>query len=179
MLGAAPCTAMVFVWSYLSDGDPAYTLVQVSINDLVILFAFAPIVSFLLKVGNINVPFDTLLFSVVIFVLFPLISAVIIRRYLISKKGIEWFNNVFLKEFSFVSTSGLLLTLIILFSFQGEVILNNYLHILLISIPLIIQTFFIFSIGYLWAYKWQLPHRIAAPASMIGASNFFELAELQ
>ncbi|WGS64332.1 ACR3 family arsenite efflux transporter [Marinitoga aeolica] len=176
LLGAAPCTAMVFVWSYLSDGDPAYTLVQVAINDLVILFAFAPIVSFLLKVGNVDVPFDTLLFSVIIFVLFPLIAAIITRRYIINKKGIEWFNNVFLKEFSVVSTIGLLLTLIILFSFQGEVILNNYLHILLIAVPLIIQTFFIFSIGYFWAYKWKLPHRIAAPASMIGASNFFELA---
>ncbi|WP_129409752.1 ACR3 family arsenite efflux transporter [Marinitoga lauensis] len=176
LLGAAPCTAMVFVWSYLSDGDPAYTLVQVAVNDLIILFAFAPIVSFLLKVGNVDVPFDTLLFSVIIFVLIPLIAAVITRKYLINKKGLEWFNNVFLKEFSVVSTIGLLLTLIILFSFQGEVILNNYFHILLISVPLIIQTFFIFSIGYLWAYKWKLPHEIAAPASMIGASNFFELA---
>lgn len=176
LLGAAPCTAMVFVWSYLSDGDPAYTLVQVAINDLVILFAFAPIVSFLLKVGNVDVPFDTLLFSVIIFVLFPLIAAIITRRYVINKKGIEWFNNIFLKEFSVVSTIGLLLTLIILFSFQGEVILNNYLHILLIAVPLIIQTFFIFSIGYLWSYKWKLPYRVAAPASMIGASNFFELA---
>jgi ACR3 family arsenite transporter len=176
LLGAAPCTAMVFVWSYLSDGDPAYTLVQVAINDLIILFAFAPIVSFLLKVGSVDVPFDTLLFSVIIFVLFPLIAAVITRRYLINKKGIEWFNNVFLKEFSIISTIGLLLTLIILFSFQGEVILNNYFHIFLIAIPLIIQTFFIFAIGYFWAYKWKLPHNIAAPAAMIGASNFFELS---
>lgn len=176
LLGAAPCTAMVFVWSYLSDGDPAYTLVQVAINDLIILFAFAPIVSFLLKVGNVDVPFDTLLFSVIIFVLIPLIAAIITRRYLINKKGIEWFNDVFLKEFSVISTMGLLLTLIILFSFQGEVILNNYFHIALISIPLIIQTFFIFTIGYFWAYKWKLPHNVAAPASMIGASNFFELA---
>jgi ACR3 family arsenite transporter len=167
---------MVFVWSYLSDGDPAYTLVQVAINDLIILFAFAPIVSFLLKVGSVDVPFDTLLFSVIIFVLFPLIAAVITRRYLINKKGIEWFNNVFLKEFSIISTIGLLLTLIILFSFQGEVILNNYFHIFLIAIPLIIQTFFIFAIGYFWAYKWKLPHNIAAPAAMIGASNFFELS---
>ncbi|KLO22224.1 MULTISPECIES: ACR3 family arsenite efflux transporter [unclassified Marinitoga] len=176
LLGAAPCTAMVFVWSYLSDGDPAYTLVQVAINDIIILFAFAPIVSFLLKVGNVNVPFNTLILSVVFFVLFPLIIAVLTRKHLIKKRGLEWFNKIFLKEISIISPIGLLITLIILFSFQGKIILNNYFHILLISIPLIIQTFFIFSIGYFWAYKWNLSHKIAAPAAMIGASNFFELA---
>jgi ACR3 family arsenite transporter len=176
LLGAAPCTAMVFVWSYLTNGDALYTLVQVAINDLVILFAFAPIVSFLLKVGNITVPFKTLIFSVVIFVLIPLIVAIITRHYVIKNKGKEYLERKFIPKFSTISIIGLLLTLILLFSFQGETIEKNFIHILLISIPLIIQTFLIFTIGYFWAYFWKVPHSIAAPAAMIGASNFFELA---
>lgn len=176
LLGAAPCTAMVFVWSYLTNGNPAYTLVQVAINDLVILVAFIPIVSFLLGVSGIEIPWNTLLLSVVLFVVIPLVSAVITRKMVIKQKGIDYFNNVFLKKFTSTTITGLLLTLIIIFSFQGDVILNKPFNIFLIAIPLIIQTFFIFFIAYGWAYKWKLPHNIAAPAAMIGASNFFELS---
>lgn len=176
LLGAAPCTAMVFVWSHLTKGNPAYTLVQVAINDLIILVAFLPIVSFLLGVTGISIPWNTLLFSVVLFVVIPLFSAMLTRRLVIRNKGLDFFENVFLKRFTSTTISGLLLTLIIIFSFQGDVILNNPANILLIAIPLIIQTFFIFFIAYGWAFKWKLPHDIAAPAAMIGASNFFELS---
>jgi ACR3 family arsenite transporter len=176
LLGAAPCTAMVFVWSHLTSGNPAYTLVQVAINDLVILIAFIPIVTFLLGVSGIAIPWNTLLLSVILFVVIPLVSAMLTRRFVIRHKGIEFFENIFLKRFTSTTISGLLLTLIIIFSFQGDVILNNPLSILLIAIPLIIQTFFIFFIAYGWAFKWKLTHDIAAPASMIGASNFFELS---
>jgi len=176
LLGAAPCTAMVFVWSHLTKGDPAYTLVQVAINDLVILIAFIPIVTFLLGVSGIAIPWDTLLLSVVLFVVIPLVLAMLTRKVVIRIKGIEHFETVFLKRFTSTTISGLLLTLIIIFSFQGEVILKNPLSILLIAIPLIIQTFLIFFIAYGWAFKWKLPHNIAAPAAMIGASNFFELS---
>lgn len=176
LLGAAPCTAMVFVWSHLTKGDPAYTLVQVAVNDLILLLAFTPIVAFLLGVSNVAVPYDTLFLSVVLFVVIPLAGGYFSRKYIIKSKGLDYFENEFLKKFSNVTIIGLLLTLIIIFSFQGEVILNNPLHIALIAIPLIIQTFFIFIIAYGWAKVWKLPHNIAAPASMIGASNFFELA---
>jgi ACR3 family arsenite transporter len=167
---------MVFVWSHLTSGNPAYTLVQVAINDLVILIAFIPIVTFLLGVSGIAIPWNTLLLSVILFVVIPLVSAMLTRRFVIRHKGIEFFENIFLKRFTSTTISGLLLTLIIIFSFQGDVILNNPLSILLIAIPLIIQTFFIFFIAYGWAFKWKLTHDIAAPASMIGASNFFELS---
>lgn len=176
LLGAAPCTAMVFVWSHLTKGNPAYTLVQVAINDLIILIAFVPIVSFLLGVSGIAIPWNTLLLSVVLFVVIPLVSAMITRRFVIRHKGLVFFENVFLKKFTSTTISGLLLTLIIIFSFQGDVILKSPANILLIAIPLIIQTFLIFFIAYGWAYKWKLPHDIAAPAAMIGASNFFELS---
>lgn len=176
LLGAAPCTAMVFVWSYLTKGDPAHTLVQVSINDLVILVAFVPIVKFLLGVNQISVPYDTLIYSVVFFVVIPLTAGYISRVQLLKRKGQEWFENVFLKFFKPITVIGLLLTLIILFAFQGRIILDNPFHILLIAVPLTIQTYFIFGIGYLWCKLWKLPHKIASPASMIGASNFFELA---
>ncbi|MDO7787008.1 ACR3 family arsenite efflux transporter [Desulforamulus aquiferis] len=176
LLGAAPCTAMVFVWSHLTKGNPAYTLVQVAINDLILLFAFAPIVMFLLGVSNVIVPYDTLFISVILFVVIPLTAGYLSRNYIIKNKGREYFDNVFIKKFDNITIFGLLLTLIILFSFQGDVIINNPIHIVLIAIPLIIQTFFIFMIAYGWAKAWNLPHDIAAPASMIGASNFFELA---
>jgi ACR3 family arsenite transporter len=176
LLGAAPCTAMVFVWSHLTDGDPAYTLVQVAVNDLILLFAFTPIVAFLLGVSDVIVPYDTLLLSVVLFVVIPLAGGYISRKYIVKNKGIDYFENVFLKKFDNITIIGLLLTLVIIFSFQGEVIMNNPLHIGLIAVPLIIQTFLIFIIAYGWAKVWKLPHNIAAPASMIGASNFFELA---
>lgn len=176
LLGAAPCTAMVFVWSYLTNGDAAYTLVQVAVNDLIILVAYAPIVAFLLGVGGVSIPWDTLLLSVGLFVVIPLTAGVITRIMVIRRKGVEYFNNVFIKKFDNYTMGGLLLTLIILFSFQGETILNNPLHILLIAVPLVLQTFLIFFVAYGWAKWWKLPHNIAAPAAMIGASNFFELA---
>lgn len=176
LLGAAPCTAMVFVWSHLSDGDPGYTVVQVAINDLVILVAFTPIVAFLLGVSDIRVPWDTLLLSVVLFVVTPLSAGAFTRSRLIKRRGKEWFENVFIRKFEGITEGGLLLTLIILFAFQGETILNNPLAIALIAVPLIIQTYFIFAIGYGWAKAWKIPYAIAAPAGMIGASNFFELA---
>ncbi len=176
LLGAAPCTAMVFVWSYLSKGNAAYTLVQVAVNDLIILVAFVPIVGFLLGIGGVAIPWDTLILSVVLFVVIPLVAAVITRMYVVRKKGIEYYNNVFVNKFSSWTIIGLLLTLIILFSFQGQTILSNPMHILLIAVPLIIQTIVIFFIAYGWAKTWNLPYSIAAPAGLIGASNFFELA---
>lgn len=176
LLGAAPCTAMVFVWSYLTKGDAAYTLVQVAVNDLLILVIFAPTVAFLLGMGGISIPWDTLILSVILFVVIPLATGVITRRAVISKKGDDYFNNVFVKKFDNSTIIGLLLTLIILFSFQGETILANPIHILLITVPLVLQTFFIFFIAYGWAKVSKLPHNIAAPAGMIGASNFFELS---
>lgn len=176
LLGAAPCTAMVFVWSHLTKGDAAYTLVQVAINDLIILVAFAPIVGLLLEVGGVSIPWNTLLLSVVLFVVIPLIAGIITRYVVIKKRGREYFENIFVEKFNSITTIGLLLTLIILFSFQGDVIMENPFHILLIAVPLTIQTFLIFFIAYRWAKGWKLPHSIASPAGMIGASNFFELA---
>lgn len=176
LLGAAPCTAMVFVWSYLTKGDAAYTLVQVAVNDLIILVAFAPIVAFLLGVGGVEIPWDTLLLSVVLFVVIPLSAGIITRLIIVKRRGIDYFNNIFVKKFDNFTVGGLLLTLIILFSFQGEAILNNPLHILLIAIPLIIQTVLIFFVAYGWSKVWKLPHNVAAPVGMIGASNFFELS---
>lgn len=176
LLGAAPCTAMVFVWSHLSDGDAGYTVVQVAVNDLVILFAFTPIVAFLLGVSDVHVPWDTLLLSVVLFVVIPLGLGAITRSRLIRRRGKEWFEGVFLKKFDGITEAGLLLTLVILFAFQGRVILANPLAIVLIAVPLVIQTYLIFFIGYGWAKAWKVPYEIAAPAGMIGASNFFELS---
>ena len=176
LLGAAPCTAMVFVWSYLTKGDAAYTLVQVAVNDLIILVAFAPIVAFLLGVGGVSIPWDTLLLSVGLFIVIPLAAGVITRIMVIRRKGVEYFNNIFIKKFNNYMVGGLLLTLIILFSFQGETILNNPLHILLIAVPLVLQTVLIFFVAYGWSKWWKLPHDVAAPAGMIGASNFFELS---
>lgn len=176
LLGTAPCTAMVFVWSYLTKGNPAYTLVQVAVNDLVILIAFIPIVTLLLGVSGISIPWNTLIMSVVLFVVIPLLLAMFTRRSVIKRKGLVFFENVFLKKFTGTTIAGLLLTLVIIFSFQGDKILKNPLNILLIAIPLVIQTFLIFFIAYKWAKLWKLPHNIAAPAAMIGASNFFELS---
>jgi arsenite transporter len=176
LLGAAPCTAMVFVWSYLTKGDAAYTLVQVAVNDLIILIAFTPIVAFLLGVSDVPLSYGTLILSTILFVVIPLASGFITRNIVVKNKGLDYFNNVFLKKFDHITIMGLLLTLVIIFSFQGDIILNNPLHIVLIAIPLTIQTFFIFFLAYGWARAWKLPHAIAAPAGMIGASNFFELA---
>lgn len=176
LLGAAPCTAMVFVWSTLTKGNPAYTVVQVATNDLIILVAFVPIVKFLLGVSNVSVPWETLVLSVVLFVVIPLTAGVLTRMNLIKKRGLDYFENEFLPKFDGITTVGLLLMLVLLFSFQGETILSNPLHILLIAIPLTIQTFLIFFIAYSAARWLKLPYSVAAPAGMIGASNFFELA---
>ncbi len=176
LLGAAPCTAMVFVWSHLTKGNPAYTVVQVATNDLIILIAFTPIVAFLLGVSGVAVPWDTLILSVVLFVVIPLAGGVITRSVISKNKGVEYFEKQFIPKFNNVTIIGLLLTLTLIFSFQGNVILENPLHIVLISIPLIIQTFLIFFIAYLASKVLKLPHDVAAPAGMIGASNFFELA---
>ena len=176
LLGAAPCTAMVFVWSSLTKGDPAYTVVQVATNDLIILVAFIPIVKFLLGVSNVTVPWDTLILSVILFVVIPLAGGMLTRYLVTKKKGKDYFENTFVKKFDGITTIGLLLTLIMIFSFQGNVILENPLHIVLIAVPLILQTFLIFAIAYAACKLLKLPHKIAAPAGMIGASNFFELA---
>lgn len=176
LLGAAPCTAMVFVWSHLTKGNPAYTVVQVATNDLIILIAFTPIVAFLLGIGGVSIPWDTLLLSVVLFVVIPLAGGILTRTLITKSKGKGYFEKTFIPKFNGVTTGGLLLTLVIIFSFQGNVILNNPLHIVLIAVPLIIQTFLIFFIAYFASKALKLPHDIAAPAGMIGASNFFELA---
>lgn len=176
LLGAAPCTAMVFVWSTLTKGNPAYTVVQVATNDLIILIAFVPIVKFLLGVSNVAVPWDTLFLSVVLFVVVPLVGGILTRVIITKKKGKQYFENQFIGKFDGLTSIGLLLTLILLFAFQGETIISNPLHIVLIAVPLIIQTALIFFIAYLASRFMKLPHNIAAPAGMIGASNFFELS---
>ena len=176
LLGAAPCTAMVFVWSKLTRGNSAYTLVQVASNDLIILIAYIPIVSFLLKRGNINIPWGTLLLSIVLFIVVPLILSMITRNYVIKNKGEDYLNNEFIPSFDKYTMVGLLLTLIIIFSFQGMKIIDQPLNIALIAVPLILQTFLIFAITFGMAYLAKLPYSIAAPCGMIGASNFFELA---
>lgn len=176
LLGAAPCTAMVFVWSHLTKGNPAYTVVQVATNDLIILVAFIPIVKFLLGLSDIFVPWSTLILSVVLFVVIPLGGGIATRHTVVKRRGLDYFSTKFLPKFNEVTIIGLLLTLVLIFSFQGKVILENPLHIALIAIPLIIQTFLIFFLSYT-PCKWLgLPHNVAAPAGMIGASNFFELS---
>jgi ACR3 family arsenite transporter len=175
LLGVAPCTAMVFVWSQMTKGDANYTLVQVSINDIIMIFAFAPITAFLLGVSDIQVPWETLLLSVILYVLLPLIAGIITRAKkssTTSDKGIESLVAK-LKPWSII---GLLATVILLFGFQAQTIIDKPQVILLIAIPLIIQTYGIFAIAYFFAIRLKLPHNIAAPASMIGTSNFFELA---
>jgi len=167
---------MVFVWSYLTRGDASYTLVQVAVNDLIMLFAFAPIVALLLGVSQVFVPYETLILSVVLYIVVPLAAGYATRRALIRHRGRAWFEGVFLKRFGPVTIAALLATLVLLFSFQGDVILANPLHIVLIAVPLVIQTLAMFAIAYGWAWAWRVPHRVAAPAAMIGASNFFELA---
>jgi ACR3 family arsenite transporter len=166
---------MVFVWSHLTKGNAAYTVVQVATNDLIILVAFTPIVAFLLGIGGVTIPWVTLILSVVLFVVIPLAGGAITRNIITKRHGLDYFEKSFIPKFGNVTIAGLLLTLVIIFSFQGKVILANPLHIVLIAIPLIIQTFLIFFIAYLASKSLKLPHDIAAPAG-IGASNFFELA---
>ena len=176
ILGAAPCTAMVFVWSYLTDGDPNYTLMQVSVNDLIILFAFVPIVGLLLGITDVVVPYETLILSVLIYVVIPLVAGIITSKMLIKFRGEDWFKTDFLPRLKPLSIIALLLTLILLFAFQGENILNNPLIILFIAVPLIIQTYFIFFATWFTGKKLKLTHPVCAPAALIGASNFFELS---
>lgn len=176
LLGAAPCTAMVFIWSKLTNGDPIYTLVQVATNDLIILAAYIPIVSFLLGMGNIHIPWETLVLSIVLFIVVPLIASVILRNNIIKNKGLAYLDGKVIPGFDKYTSVGLLLTLVLIFLFQGERIIAQPLNILLIAIPLIIQNFLIFAIGYFMAYKAKLPFSIAAPCGLIGSSNFFELA---
>lgn len=176
LLGAAPCTAMVFVWSHLTRGNPAYTVVQVATNDLIILIAFTPIVALLLGVGGITIPWETLLVSVVLFVVIPLAGGIVTRSLVIRQRGEAYFAETFLPSFNHLTVAGLLLTLVLIFSLQGEVILGNPLHIVLIAVPLVLQTVLIFFVAYLAGRRLCLRHNIAAPGAMIGASNFFELS---
>ncbi|MEZ5759333.1 MAG: ACR3 family arsenite efflux transporter [Emcibacteraceae bacterium] len=175
LLGVAPCTAMVFVWSQLTRGDAGYTLVQVSINDLIMIVAFAPIAAFLLDMTDIIVPWQTLFLSVMLYVVIPLAAGALTRRMLVRKNDLRALNR-FTKSLEPWSMIGLLATVVILFGLQAETILAKPLIILLIAIPLILQTYGIFAIAYGWAYFWKIPHNVAAPAAMIGTSNFFELA---
>ncbi len=175
LLGAAPCTAMVFVWSQLTKGDPNYTLVQVSVNDLIMVVAFAPIVAFLLGVTDITVPWETLILSVVLYIVIPLIAGWLTRRALMARGG-ETAVSDFTARIKPGSVLGLLLTVVLLFGFQGPVIIAQPLLIALLAVPIILQSYGIFALGYAWAFAWKLPHKVAAPCALIGTSNFFELA---
>ncbi len=175
LLGVAPCTAMVFVWSQLTKGDPNYTLLQVSINDIIMVFAFAPITALLLGISDISVPWETLLTSVLLYVLLPLIAGVLTRKRL-EKKSTKNAIDAFVHKLKPWSVAGLLLTVALLFGFQAETILQQPTTILLIAIPLLIQSYGIFALAYWLGYKLKLSHQIAAPAGLIGTSNFFELA---
>ncbi len=187
LLGAAPCTAMVFVWSYLTKGDANYTLVQVSVNDLILLIAFIPIVGFLFHffgidftqdspTKEIGIPYKALVTSVVVFVVIPLITGYASNKILRKMKGEDWFKNTFLRILKPISIIALLTTLVLLFAFQGDKIVERPIDIVLIAIPLTLQTYFIFFASWFIARYLKLPHNVCAPAAMIGASNFFELA---
>ena len=175
LLGAAPCTAMVFVWSQLTQGDPNYTLVQVSVNDLIMVVAFAPIVAFLLGVTDITVPWETLFLSVLLYIVIPLIAGALTRRALIARGGAAAVSD-FTARIKPASVAGLLLTVVLLFGFQGPVILAQPVLIGLIAVPILLQSYGIFALAYGWAWAWGVPHRVAAPCALIGTSNFFELA---
>ncbi|MET4695352.1 ACR3 family arsenite efflux transporter [Endozoicomonas lisbonensis] len=172
LLGVAPCTAMVFVWSQLTKGDANYTLVQVAVNDLIMVVAFAPVAAFLLGVTDVTVPWNTLILAVVLYIVIPLLAGLITRKVLRTPDALQAFGN----RAKPLSILGLISTVILLFGFQAHQILANPLDIVLIAIPLIIQTILIFAIAYFWMYKWKEPHSVAAPGGMISASNFFELA---
>ncbi|HTZ96024.1 MAG TPA: ACR3 family arsenite efflux transporter [Terriglobales bacterium] len=177
ILAAAPCTAMVFVWSHLTDGDPAYTLVQVSLNDLIMLFLFAPIVRFLVAgASNLQVPARVLLYSVLAFIVIPSVLGSVLRRWLIGKRGGEWFEGKLLPQFAPITISALLATLVLIFAFQADNITNSYLHVALIAIPILLQVYFNSGLAYGLMRWWKVPYNVAAPGALIGASNFFELA---
>jgi len=177
ILAAAPCTAMVFVWSYLTDGDPAYTLVQVSLNDLIMLVLFAPIVGFLVAgASNLTVPFAVLLWSVVVFIVIPLALGSLSRWLLMRVKGRDWFENAYLPFFHPVTTVALLATLVLIFAFQADNLTGRFFHVLLIAVPILIQVHFNSGLAYGLMRLFRIPHNVAAPGALIGASNFFELA---
>ena len=177
ILAAAPCTAMVFVWSYLTDGDPAYTLVQVSVNDLIMLVLFAPIVRFLVAgASSLHVPFQVLFYSVVVFIVIPLSAGIILRRWFVTRRGIEWFEKELLPRLAPVSMAALLVTLVLIFAFQADNITNKFWHVILIAIPILVQVYFNSSLTYGLMKLFRVPHNVAAPGALIGASNFFELA---
>lgn len=177
ILAAAPCTAMVFVWSYLTEGDPAYTLVQVSINDLIMLFLFAPTVRFLISgASSLTVPFMVLLYSVIAFIVIPLAVGVTLRLWLTHSRGKYWYEEQFLPRFSPVTVVALLATLVCIFAFQSENITGRYVHVVLIAIPILIQVYFNSSLAYGLMKLLKVEHSVAAPGALIGASNFFELA---
>jgi ACR3 family arsenite transporter len=177
ILAAAPCTAMVFVWSYLTDGDPAYTLVQVSVNDLIMLFLFAPIVRFLVSgASSLDVPFIVLLYSVVVFIVIPLTAGTVLRHWFIGRHGREWFEGVLLPRFAPVSMTALLATLVLIFGFQADNITGKYVHVALIAVPILIQVYFNSALTYGLMRAFKVEYAVAAPGALIGASNFFELA---
>ncbi len=177
ILAAAPCTAMVFVWSYLTDGDPAYTLVQVSVNDLIMLVLFGPIVGLLVSGASaLTVPFEILFYSVAAFIVIPLASGVLLRRWFIRRRGVEWFERAFLPRFAPVTISALLATLVLIFAFQADNITGKSLHVALIAVPILAQVYLNASIAYGLMKFVKVPHAVAAPGALIGASNFFELA---
>jgi ACR3 family arsenite transporter len=177
ILAAAPCTAMVFVWSYLTDGDPAYTLVQVSVNDLIMLFLFAPIVRFLVSgASSLSVPFLVLLYSVIAFIVIPLSVGAVLRTWLIRRHGKEWFEEVLLPKFAPVTIAALLATLVLMFAFQSDNLTSKFFHVVLIAIPILIQVYFNSSLTYGLMRLFRVEYAVAAPGALIGASNFFELA---
>ena len=176
ILAAAPCTAMVFVWSYLTDGDPVYTLVQVAVNDLIMLVAFAPIVMFLCGVANVIVPAKVLITSVVVFIVIPLAAGWLTRNLLLKSHGQDWLAKAFLPKFQPVTILALLLTLVLIFAFQAENLTTRWLAVLLLAVPIVIQVYFNSTLAYLLMRQLRVPHNIAAPGALIGASNFFELA---
>jgi ACR3 family arsenite transporter len=176
ILAAAPCTAMVFVWSYLTDGDPAYTLVQVAVNDLIMLVAFAPIVMFLCGVAHVVVPAKVLITSVVVFIVIPLAAGWLTRAALLKSRGRDWFEQKFLPKFHPVMISALLLTLVLIFAFQSRNLTGRWAAVLLIAVPIVIQVYFNSGLTYLLMRRFRVEHNVAAPGSLIGASNFFELA---
>lgn len=176
ILAAAPCTAMVFVWSYLTDGDPVYTLVQVAVNDLIMLVLFAPIVMLLCGVANVMVPPKVLITSVIVFIVVPLTAGWLTRTLLLKSHGKEWFEKNFLPMFHPVMMWALLLTLALIFAFQADNLTKKWFAVILLAVPILIQVYFNSSLTYLLMRKFKVPHNVAAPGALIGASNFFELA---
>lgn len=177
ILAAAPCTAMVFVWSHLTDGDPAYTLVQVAVNDLIMLVLFLPIVGWLVSgASSLAVPFDVLLYSVAFFIVIPLIVGAGLRLWLIRWYGLQWIEEQLLPRFTLVTIAALLLTLVCMFAFQAQNVLGKTVHVVLIAMPILLQVYLNAGLTYGLMHHWQVPHAIAAPGALIGASNFFELA---